>query len=360
MLHHFRIGDLPVLFCEKRQKLYGLNPTADQIWQSFARGRTPAQACVELAALGVPDAEAAVFVRDAVISWLSEGQLTPRDVLDDLGQAGHSKRYVQIHDLTVGIDFHGSASSDAFDNVFGQFGTAVSSARVSLSVIGSHGRYFTFEENVPLASCPPEELVPQLKALLTERFVSSVQNAFLVHGAFVVRRDRGLLMCGPPGAGKTTLCVALVGSGYEYRADDIVCIEPNGAAMGVPFAPAVKRDAWPLVAPYAPEIMTSPTYRRGDGQEVRYLPPRISKGPPQAINDILLLAREAGAAAVLESVEPLEIVSTILESAFSVNGAIDGKMLKSFARRIESAGCYRLVYSDLADAIRVIDRLAHE
>lgn len=357
-LHHFTIGNRPVLFCEKRQKLLGLNATADYIWRSLALGHTPIHVCSELAGMGIPATEASVFVQDAATSWLDTGQLTPREVLDHLAHAASATRYVRIHDLTTRIDFLGSASPDAFDAVFGHFGTSALAAGLSLSVVGCQQRYFTFEGTSPLSSCPAEELIPQFKAVLTEHYVSSVRHSFLIHGALVVRRNRGLLICGSPGAGKSTLCVALVGSGYEYHADDIVRVQRDGRAVGAAFAPAVKRGAWPLVAPYAPQINDLPTYRRADGQHVRYLPTRISDESPRAIGDVLLLDRRPGADAALETVEPLESVTTILESAFSIKGAIDADALRAFARVIEAAGCYRLVYSDVGQAVRAIDTLS--
>jgi hypothetical protein len=194
--------------------------------------------------------------------------------------------------------------------------------------------------------------------MLTERYVSSVESAFLVHGALLAKHRSGLLICGSPGAGKTTLSVALTGSGYRYCSDDIVRIERNGTAIGVPFLPAVKTGAWPLVAPYAPHIVDVPTHRRRDGQDVRYLPVRISM-EPRIVSDIVVLAREPGVAAGLEAVEPLEILSTILESAFSARGALEADFLKAFARAIEAAGCHKLVYSDLADAVDTVASLAH-
>jgi hypothetical protein len=358
--HHFTIGGHSVLFCEKRQKLFGLNATAEFIWRHFAEGRTPAEVCRQLADMGVADADAAGFVQTATMSWMTDGQLTPRDVVDLLAQAANETRYLRIQDLTARLDFRGNASAEAFDHVFGHFGTGALVPTLTLSVVGFQHQYFMFEENSPVAWCTADELIPQLKAVLTERYVSSVGNSFLVHAAFLVAGNRGLLICGEPGAGKTTLCVALNGSGYEYCADDIVRIGQDGMATGVPFAPAVKSGSWPIVSPYAPGILNSPTFRRGDGQDVRYLPTRTSSCPPRVINDVLLLARQPGVPVALETVEPLEMVSTLLESAFSTKSAIEAGALKAFARTIEAAGCYRLIYSDLGDAVRAIRRLSDE
>ena len=358
-LHHFHVGGLPALFCEKRQKLFGLNATADCIWRSLADGRTPAEVSSELTNMGFAESQAIAFVRDATASWLNAGQLTPREVLDLLAQPAAATRDVRIHDLTLRTDFLGSAIPKSFDDVFGHLSADISGPSVTLSVVGCRQSCFIFEGRSPLAACTDRELVPHLKAILTERYVSSVEKEFLVHGALLAKHSRGLLICGWPGAGKTTLSVALAGSGYRYCSDDIVRIDRNGMAIGVPFLPAVKTGAWSLVAPYAPHIVDVPTCRRRDGQDVRYLPVPLSV-EPRILSDIVLLAREPNVAARLEAVEPLEILSTILESAFSARGALEAESLKTFAHAIEEARCYRLVYSDLADAVLAVATVARE
>jgi hypothetical protein len=275
-LHHFYVGGLPTLFCDKRQKLFGLNATADCIWRSLAEGHTPAQVSTELTTMGFAETEAVAFVREATVSWLSAGQLTPREVLDLLALPAAATRTMQVHDLALRIAFRGSTSPRSFDDVFGHLSASISGPSMTLSVVRCRQSWFIFEEGCPLAACADDELVPHLKAILTERYVSSVENAFFIHAALLAKRRSGLLICGSPGAGKTTLTVALTGSGYRYCSDDIVRIERDGMAIGVPFLPAVKTGAWPLVAPYTPHIADVPTHRRRDGQDVRYLPVPIS------------------------------------------------------------------------------------
>jgi len=358
--HLLCIGNRATLFCERRQQLFGLNPTADLIWRSLAKGTQPGQVQRELVDLGLTDAQAESFIQDATSSWVNGGQLTPGEVLDQLAQPPNDERHVWIHDLKARINFFGDATAEPFDAVFSQFSSGESAPGFNLSLVGCKGRFFIFDGGKPLGAFAPRQVIPELKAVLTEQYVAAVQNSFLFHGAFVVRRSRSLLLCGSPGAGKTTLSVALVGTGYEYCSDDIVRLERDGKARGIPFSPAVKRDAWPLVAPYAPEIDRLPTYHRADGQDVRYLPVRNSNEASREINYVFLLARRPGATVALETIEPLEVVSTILESAFSTKRSIEAAALVSFARMIEAAGCYRLVYTELPETVRAIDALIRE
>jgi hypothetical protein len=356
-VHHLCIGERAVLFCEIRQLLYGLNPTADHIWQSLAAGDPPAAARRQLVALGVSDDDARAFVEDSTLAWLQGGQLAPQEALARLREAPDATRMLRIDELTVRLDLFGVASPEV-DAVFGQFAADDSPVMLKLSVVSCRSRFFLFDGGNPLGAYGADEWIPRIKAVLTEHYTAAVSDAFLVHAAFLVSGGKGVLLSGVPGAGKTTLCVALARSGCEFQSDDIVRLENGGRAAGTPFAACVKSDAWPLVAAYAPDIDALPVHRRGDGKDVRYLPMPPSDRRPRSIDFVLLLSRRPGAAAIFEPVEPLEAFSTLIESAFSAKGAITAPALKTFAKAIEAASSFRFVYSDLAGAIKAVQELA--
>jgi len=358
-IHHLSIGGRSILFCEARQVLYGLNSTADRIWRSLAEDGRPLEARRRLTDLGVADNDARTYVEDVTLSWLHGGQLAPQEALARLHEQAGATRSLRIDELTVRINLFGVAA-DEVDEVFGQFASDERVPSLKLSVVACGDRLFLFEGERPLGSCGAEEWIPRLKASITEHYAANVHGAFLMHAAFLVRDNKGLLLSGAPGAGKTTLCVALARSGYEYQGDDIVRLESNGKTAGTPFAACVKAPAWPLVASYAPEINDLPIYRRSDEKDVRYLPVPPVKRRPRSIDFVLLLSRQPGATPAFQPVEPLDAFSTLLESAFSAKGAISAPALKTFGNAIEGAASFRFVYSDLADAIAAIKDLTDE
>jgi hypothetical protein len=358
-IHHLSIGGRSILFCEARQVLYGLNSTADRIWRSLAEDGRPVDARRRLMDLGLADNDARAFVEDVTLSWLHGGQLAPQEALSCLQQRASATRTLRIDEFAVRLNFFG-VDPDEADAVFGQFASDEGATALTLSIVSCANQIFLFEGHRPLGSFEADEWIPQLKATLTEHYAAKVRGAFLIHAAFLVRGDRGILLSGAPGAGKTTLCVALARSGYEYQGDDIVRLESNGKATGTPFAACVKATAWPLVASYAPEIADLPVYHRSDDKDVRYLPVPPVKRRPRSIDFVLLLSRQPGATPAFEPVEPLDAFSTLLESAFSAKGAIAAPALKTFANAIEGAASFRFVYSNLADAIGAIKDLTDE
>jgi hypothetical protein len=357
-IHHLSVGGRSILFCEARQVVYGLNSTADRIWQSLAQGGAPVEATRQLADLGLTADEARAFVQNATSSWLNGGQLAPQEALASLSQRARTTRHYLIDELSVRIDFFGDIRVDDVDAVFGQFKIDPRPATLRISLVSCRDRIFLFEEDRPLGAHSELELIPRLKAVLTEHYTGCKRDGFLTHAAFLVRGNKGILLSGAPGAGKTTLCVALARSGFDYQGDDIVRLAHDGRATGTPFAACVKSSAWPLVEPYAPEITRLPVYRRGDGKDVRYLQLPVGDRRPRSVNIVLLLSRQENAEPAFQPIEPLEAFSVLLESAFSAKGAIAAPMLKTFAQAIESAASYRFVYSRLRDAIRAIKELS--
>ena len=101
-------------------------------------------------------------------------------------------RTLRIDELSVRIDLFGIAP-DEVDQIFGQFASDQRTATLKLSVVSCGDRFFLFEGERPLGSCGSNEWIPRLKAVLTEHYTASVRDAFLMHAAFLVRGNTGIL-----------------------------------------------------------------------------------------------------------------------------------------------------------------------
>jgi hypothetical protein len=360
-LVRIEVAGRPLLFSEVGQQLAELNPTADLIWRRLASGE-PANEVVEgLVALDVAPGQAQDYVQSCLQGWLAGGQLLPTTVLEALAARPAATRQVGLDELEATLTFHGDANPAASDAVFGHLERKAVSQPCRLALVGDNGLIFPFLDGAPLQPAPAEGLVPAIKAALTDRYVKLVEGAFLAHGALLHRGGRTVFLSGAPGAGKTTLTLALAASGFAYGGDDIVRIEADGQACAAPFAAAVKSGAWPLVTGFAPAVATLPTWLRADGQQVRYyLPPARAPRAPRPLDAVLLLDRQAGASAALEPIHPVAALTTILESAWSARGALAADALQGLAGRLEQAKTHRLVYSDLTEAVRLVTALMDE
>src|SRR5262249_28451734 len=150
----------------------------------------------------------------------------------------------------------------------------------------------------------------------------------LGHGALVHSNDKQVLITGAPGAGKSTLTMALLRAGFSFCGDDIIHIDQAGKAVGLPFAATVKSGAWPLLADLWPELAATEEHLRRDGQRVRYVVPK-SFGPaePRPIDVVLILSRDGTAPAKAERLAPLDALCELLKSGYSPNRQIDGNTM---------------------------------
>lgn len=354
-----RLGGAAALFCERRQQVFALNPTAELIWGGLAAGRSSRAVAGELEALGASAGEARRFVAESAAAWLRSGWLVAEAVVERSREPPTAEMRLRIADFACVLAFHldrGDPLPAQAEAVFGQFQSGAG-GDARLSVVRDGDGYALLVNGAPHGMFAGDGIVPQIKAVVTDGLAQAVgEGAFLLHAALLARGDDGLLITGAPGAGKTTLTMALAARGLRYGSDDIVRVSPDGAMAGVPFSPAVKSGAWDLLRPYAPGLHALPTHVRADGQAVRYAPAEMS-GPVWRVRWVLTLDRRPGAAAVLAPVPALSILAELIEGGFSRDHAMRGDALEAFVGRLSGADCRWLVYSDLAGAVAAVEAL---
>lgn len=211
-----------------------------------------------------------------------------------------------------------------------------------------------------LATCRREEIVPALRGALTMEALEHGRHEVALHTA-TVASDRGaLLISGCPGAGKSTLAVALAQSGLslDLAGDDVALLRADGQVTALQFAPALKAGSWPLLEGVCPGVMDLPVHVRYDGQQVRF-PDRVPlAGPdPRPVRWVVGLDRQETAGAALKRLDPLDTLRDLIGGAASRDDRLSGNAFQAMSRALEKAGCYRLTYSRLDHAVACLIEL---
>lgn len=354
--HRLSVGGKAVLFDDRSQQLFELNDSSEAIWDALALEQTPAGAARLLAPAVADFAVALGFVHDAVAGWLRMGLVRP-DALNSAPSAGARRLQLQWMGRGLSLGVWDEAARQALSSVFAPFvSTDAPGNRLDAQQVGD--LVFLSDDQGHACARSPDEWIPEVKARFTAKILEADAPGCLVHAALLSRRGQGVLICGAPGAGKTTLAVSLLLAGFDYHTDDIVWIGEAGEVAGAPFAPALKPGTWPLLAEMGDGPPASPTYLRGDGQSVKYLLAPAARPEPVDLNAILLLERSAETPAGVGPAEPLEVLTTLLGSAYSARAALSAPALKALAGKVESARLGRLRFADWRDGRRLVDAFA--
>lgn len=357
-VHALAIGERTALFCARTQALSELNHSAALAWHALAARGSCAAIVASLQQHGASVAESEAFAASIVREWLKLGYVVPTDTLQ---QRPAFSMNVGLAPLSATLRFFGTAGYVAARDVFGHLQRHCGPHELQIDVAGLDDEDFVFVDGISEGLMPRVQTVPRLKGLLTKHYCAAVDEGFLAHAALVSSGEKRVLMTGAPGAGKTTLTLALCAADFAYGGDDIVHITADGRAEGASFAAAVKSGAWALLAPLYPELDELPTHLRFDGQSVRYLTPRLfDRGGPKPIDALLVLERAESAGASLARITPREALCVLLASGYAERGGVEGAMLEGLAADLSRAVCARLTYSTIEGAVGLLQRLFNE
>ena len=351
-----RIRDQNILFSPSQQALFALNDTGADIWRSLEDGFSPEAISSAIASPGVDRHQSVRYVEAAVRQWERLGLIRLSPDWFSTSSDGHVSQVVAVPGSHVRIVYpasHAFPAATIFRHL--EIGGAV--ADVVLELVEHGDRIHMFRHRHWILSCSSDELPTVLKGQLLAEVLERGAYELAVHAAALLRDDRVLLLCGSPGAGKTTLALGLVHAGFGFAGDDVTLLDSLGQGVGIPFAPAVKTGAWPVLAEYYPDLDAAPVCRRPDRRRVRYLIPKEFVSPsPRTVGWVVLLRRRANARAVLAPVDPVDALRGLLNGSFALGRELTDTAFDMLTKVIRSADVYCLTYSSLGDAIALMQK----
>jgi hypothetical protein len=195
------------------------------------------------------------------------------------------------------------------------------------------------------------EVAPTLKSALTTDILEALDSDIALHAALVIRGSRGLLLCGEPGAGKSTLAMALGFEGYVFGGDDIAILRGSGAAQGIPFAPTLKSGSWKLWPAMHEAVSANPVHQRLDGKRVRYVEgTRYAPDRPWPLAGIVFLRRSNKGKAALAPVGQVEALSKLASGAYTPSGRLSNAQFRGLVDTVTKVGAVELTYRHAEDA----------
>ena len=186
----------------------------------------------------------------------------------------------------------------------------------------------------------------------------------VIHAAAVERDGRALLLPGRPGAGKSTLCAALVIAGWRLLSDELALVglqEGRVRALARPIS--LKNDSIDIVRGLAPDAVFGPPAvdtHKGTVAHMKPPSPSVRRAGETAVPDWIVMPRFVGSEALqLDSVSKANAFWGVADS--SLNYEILGETgFTTLVRLIDQCRCYTLTYSDINEAVATLDHLSRE
>lgn len=117
---------------------------------------------------------------------------------------------------------------------------------------------FAFDEFIPFKPLPLAQAMPFFEWGLNWCISGYAHKYLIIHAAVVEKNSKALILPGIPGAGKSTLCAALIQKGWRLLSDELTLVDcESGYILPVPRPVSLKNDSIKVVAETFPDTQFS-------------------------------------------------------------------------------------------------------
>lgn len=342
-----------LLFSEPHQQVHRLNASGAVAASRLQREATWDDLVSELREAGA-DADAAAEWATELLGQLADAALLETECVPGARTVASSTG-LEVAGVTFRLDFQ---SDELFRSIAGAyvFLESLTGRPDHTYSLAEDGDFVSLKkDNGPTHVARRAAVAVRLKAAILEDVLSAHDQAAALHAACNLRSDGAFLLLGSPGAGKTTLSLALLRHDLGFGSDDVTLVMPGGNLQIIPLPVAVKESAWDKVGELGFRLEAIPIQRRPDGQRVCFYPiPAASFDAPLRARAIVRLRRAAGCAPAIHTISPEEALVALFEESRSSTGRCSPVIMNALAEIVREADCFDLHYAEAADAASLL------
>lgn len=221
---------------------------------------------------------------------------------------------------------------------------------------------FTIDGQSPFAPYTVEHAFPALEWGINWCVATRAHHLLMLHSAGVERNGRAILFPASPGDGKSTLCTALIHSGWRLMSDEFGLVRPeDGMLLPLPRLIPLKNESIDVIRRFRPEAIIGPAFletRKGTVAHVRPPLESIRRMHEPARPGWFVFPRWiANAPLTLEPMAKSQAFLMVATNAFNYE-VLDETAFRLVADLVGSCDCYSLSYSDLDEAVAALDELS--
>lgn len=223
---------------------------------------------------------------------------------------------------------------------------------------------FALDGQFPFAPYTVEHAFPALEWGINWCVATRAHHLLLLHSAVVERNGRAILFPASPGHGKSTLCTALVHSGWRLLSDEFGIVRPeDGLLLPIPRLIPLKNESIEVIRRFRPEAIIGPSFlntRKGTVAHVRPPEDSIRRAQEPARPRWLVFPRwVADAPLTLEPMSKSQAFLMVATNAFNYE-VLDETAFRLVTEMVRTCDSYSLIYSNLDEAVNALDELSRD
>jgi HprK-related kinase A len=222
---------------------------------------------------------------------------------------------------------------------------------------------FAFDGYFPFKPLPYNQAGAMFEWGLNWCIASYSHQYLIIHAAVVERNGQAFIFPGTPGSGKSTLCAALVCSGWRLLSDEMALLSlADGLIYPVPRPISLKNSAIDVIHSRYPDVKIGQVVHDTLKGTVGHLcPPEGSvelSTLPARPAQLIFPKYQATSQTELTSLSKARAFLKVAENSFNYP-LLGISAFDSLSQLIDSSDCYEFKYSQLDEALTLFAELAH-
>jgi len=241
---------------------------------------------------------------------------------------------------------------------------------INIDKVGGFRRFykpqvqFKFEGKAPFKPLPYSQAFPFFEWGLNWCIANHSFRHLLLHAAVVEKNGQAVILPGQPGAGKSTLCAALVGRGWRLLSDEMAMIDLNSTEL-IPIVRPVslKNESISIITGFVPDAVMGESFLDTAKGTVAHMKPPVSSVQNASLRSkgrwVVFPRFSKDSSMSIEPVSRAKAILDLAKNAFNYN-VLGGRGFETLCDLVQACDCFRLEYSHLDEAIDFFASLAND